>query len=877
MGLFDGRRQEMPEWQNSDPKIRRAAVATLDDPSILSHLAKSDADDEVRHRALEALQAFALADNPEKALAALEAFSDESRLMVVARRAAHEEVARAAFGKLRSPRALAGVARQGRHLELRVEAVALLAEPEELGNVALKAEEKEVALAALERIASMALENGAHEISVAEILGMVAERARNKAAARRARALLRGGEAGEAEGVEAKRPTDRRRQSELCEAMEALASVFRVQGLQERINQIRGDWIDLVPEVDPDLEQRFDASWQAAKEHLARREHEESERKDREAEEAKFRAERVAPRLALIQRVETMGLEEAEGSLVGAREDWNDLRVLDTEEGELLRQRFESACASWEDRLQALKKEKEAARIRTEREAARREKESREKGNLRRLEQLCARGEKLLAADAATLKAVSRGLREIRMALESPGSLPRSKERAVLTARLSAIQAGLAPRLVELRQSEAWKHWANEEVQEELCRRAEALSEAADPTEAGRQLTDLQTRWRQASVVSRERSQDLWQRFKAARDAVRARMEATQAHQAARKESLCQQAEALASSTEWVRTADALKRLQAEWKTVGSAGRALDRAIWGRFRAACDQFFTRRKQDIKKRREDWEKNLQARVALCEQAEALADSTDWEATAPVLKRLQLEWKAIGPVSRKDSEPTWHRFRGACDKFFDRYKRRHEIEREARAAQREKLCADLEAFLSARTSAAPEGLLERLRACEKAWAETTPVPSRTGQAFEARFLAALDGVIAAFAETLKDTEYDSEKNRQKMEELVARVEKLASERSGVDPTGLSPAARLAALWVEAMAANTIGGSVGSEAPWRAAQEEVRRTQDLWQRIGYVPVAVRRDLAKRFHHACDRILQMGEGRSGSPVLGSGTQEGR
>src|SRR5438093_6205563 len=215
MGLFDGRRQEMPEWQNSDPKIRRAAVATLDDPSILSHLAQSDADDEVRHRALEALQAFALADDPETGLAALEAFSAESRLMVVARRAAHEEVARAAFGKLRSPRALAGVARQGRHLELRVEAVALLAEPEELGNVALKAEEKEVALAALERIASMALENGAHEISVAEILGMVAERARNKAAARRARALLRGGEAGEAEGVEAKRPTDRRRQSEL--------------------------------------------------------------------------------------------------------------------------------------------------------------------------------------------------------------------------------------------------------------------------------------------------------------------------------------------------------------------------------------------------------------------------------------------------------------------------------------------------------------------------------------------------------------------------------------------------------------------------------------------------------------------------------------
>jgi chromosome segregation ATPase len=62
-------------------------------------------------------------------------------------------------------------------------------------------------------------------------------------------------------------------------------------------------------------------------------------------------------------------------------------------------------------------------------------------------------------------------------------------------------------------------------------------------------------------------------------------------------------------------------------------------------------------------------NLEKKRALCEQAEALKDSTDWKATSEILSKLQKDWKKIGPVSKKYSEPIWKRFVSACDYFFD----------------------------------------------------------------------------------------------------------------------------------------------------------------------------------------------------------------
>jgi len=187
MGLFDRRRPE-PEWKHEDPKVRRAAVGRLEDPSVLAEIARGDADGRVREEAIGVLHGLALEGGPDVALPALGGLGERRHLVSVARSASHEGVSRAALSRLADAKALGSVARHGRHLAICLEALERIAEPAELGEVAQKSEHEKVALAALERIVSRQPEGPTEAGALNEILKPVAERARTKAAARRARA-----------------------------------------------------------------------------------------------------------------------------------------------------------------------------------------------------------------------------------------------------------------------------------------------------------------------------------------------------------------------------------------------------------------------------------------------------------------------------------------------------------------------------------------------------------------------------------------------------------------------------------------------------------------------------------------------------------------
>lgn len=62
--------------------------------------------------------------------------------------------------------------------------------------------------------------------------------------------------------------------------------------------------------------------------------------------------------------------------------------------------------------------------------------------------------------------------------------------------------------------------------------------------------------------------------------------------------------------------------------------------------------------------------MRKKIELCETAESLRESTDWDATKEKLIQLQKEWKTIGRVPDKYSDKLWNRFRSACNDFFDR---------------------------------------------------------------------------------------------------------------------------------------------------------------------------------------------------------------
>ena len=148
---------------------------------------------------------------------------------------------------------------------------------------------------------------------------------------------------------------------------------------------------------------------------------------------------------------------------------------------------------------------------------------------------------------------------------------------------------------------------------------------------------------------------------------------------------------------------------------------------------------------------------------------------------------------------------------------------------------------------------EGLLERVRSLRSRWNLTTPVVRHGADPLSARFMSALERVMAVYPVAFAGTELDADANRQKMERLCVRVESLAVEQAAQPATGSQA---LAEMLREALAANTIGGRAGEESKWRAMADDVRQAQAAWSRLGPVPGDAGRALTERFHRACNRF---------------------
>jgi hypothetical protein len=662
----------------------------------------------------------------------------------------------------------------------------------------------------------------------------------------------------------------------LCNRVDAL----RGEDAAEEVDKARAEWEGL--EANPresefaGLRARFEATCERARERHRNRQ--ELQRVHARLEEVSVEAERLA--------AENEFQENAWRATVQA---WESLHP----RADALEPAISERYAAATDRVNRRADERRAAAERAVRQ------------QVQRVEQLIERAEKRTTAEDLTLREADRLARDLRSAIDAlPPGIKDERERHALLERLRHAQSALVPRVHDLREMDEWKRFANAAVQEELIARTEALrvkygfdtppaaapgertvpgEQASDEEQAAqpglkpedleklaRDLHEIQERWKTVAEAPRAQAQALWHRYRQAADPIQTRVREFFVHRneerrgnLERKVVLIERAEALADSTDWIQTADELKKLQTEWQQIGPVPRQESKTTWKRFREACDRFFTRRNADLAIRKEAWAANLGRKEAMCKRAEELAASTDWEKGAAEIRRLQAEWKTVGPVRRNKSDAIWQRFRAASDLFFERYKRRDEIDLQSKQADREGLVTELESLAATApepSGAAPglpggsEGLLERVRSLRSRWNLTTPVVRQGADPLSGRFMAALEGVMAAHPAAFAGTELDSDANRQKMERLCARVEALTAETAAAQPASGSQA--LAEMLREALATNTIGGRAGEESKWRGMAEDVRQAQAAWSRLGPVPGEAGRALTERFHRACNRF---------------------
>ena len=184
---------------------------------------------------------------------------------------------------------------------------------------------------------------------------------------------------------------------------------------------------------------------------------------------------------------------------------------------------------------------------------------------------------------------------------------------------------------------------------EDLCRKAESLSESTDWKQTSQAYVELRDKWKEVGGTGKEYEERLWERFKSAQDKFYKRrkvhfekLEREHQQNHKKKQSLCSKAESLSSSTDWRGAHEAFKQLQKEWKSIGYAGREHDDSLWQRFRAACDKFYQRRRAHFDNLNKEREENRKKKARLCERAESLSKSTDWKSTHEELKSLMAEW-------------------------------------------------------------------------------------------------------------------------------------------------------------------------------------------------------------------------------------------
>jgi hypothetical protein len=878
-----------------EPGLALEAVRAISDVRRLSTIAKGEASDTVRADALARI-------------------TDERALGSIARHASQESTAAAALARLQGPEELLDVVL---HADLRDVALAafdrlLAGSPADLAllrSIEVRAHQKHVSRRARTMIQELeaaeaarqtaALERQRRESMLAEAVDHLAELS-DVGVARAEFARLTA--SWEALGVTDATSLDRfaraqasadaaflrrdREAEEAADRQRALAEAIATRmALCERVETLEGE--DVLAQLVP-----IEEEWRSLLPLVGN------------GPEADRLAERFAQAVAACRKRHEMGAQVVEArasleALVSEAEGLasaEDAAAADTRWQSLSREArgfsalLEAAsrpAADLTDRFQAV------ATVFAARDEARQAgAEQARQAVVQQVQRLVDRAKRVAEAETVTLREGDRLMRDISGGLEAAAHAGTSRDLDQATSALRALQEQIAPRVRELREMDEWRRFANAQRQEQLITMAEAIvaslhaeqeaGTASDLAATARALRELHAEWQLVAEAPRPSAQRLWDRFRTATDLIRSRCESYFAQRrqerevsAQKRTAVVEEAEGLAESTEWPKTAARFQELQNEWQALGRVASDHDRTLAQRFRTACNTFFARRREDLIDRKKVWSDNLARKEALCEQAEVLAASTDWDSAAAAMKRLQADWKTIGPVRKNKSEVVWARFRGAADTFFERYHHRHEIGLATKLAEREAIVVELEGLAALAVSDAPADLAEQAQRVRTTWNRSVPVPVPGMKLLADRWQAALGQLLAARPEAFAGTDLDPATVVHKMEKLVLRVEALAAESIQPQEAHKSQAELLAAKLRSAFASNAMGGRTSDESKHRAAADAVRDAQAAWQRLPQVDSPEARGLAMRFRDACRRVS--GETRHGHGSSPRGSQQPR
>ena len=281
----------------------------------------------------------------------------------------------------------------------------------------------------------------------------------------------------------------------------------------------------------------------------------------------------------------------------------------------------------------------------------------------------------------------------------------------------------------------------NLEVRQSIIKRAEELIGEQNVQKALNELQYLHRLWKEEAVpVQEDLREPTWQKFKELTNKIHDRKgELNEKIKQEQKDNLEKKNQIIVrikeiseqattkSHGDWQKAISEINSLRENFITIGRVPKDKNSATWEAFKEVTRQFNHIKNDFYKNLKSEQQLNLEKKLALLEIAKQHTDSTDWNASVQVIKKIQNDWKKIGHVPRKNSDKIWKEFKDTCNQFFDRYKKRHEQANQKLELNFEKKQAFLDDFKNQTISENKDEALKQLEEIQHNWTSLGKVPS------------------------------------------------------------------------------------------------------------------------------------------------------
>jgi len=311
-----------------------------------------------------------------------------------------------------------------------------------------------------------------------------------------------------------------------------------------------------------------------------------------------------------------------------------------------------------------------------------------------------------------------------------------------------------------------FKH--NLEQKQKIVSRVEELVNEADVNKAFRELQDLHKIWKEdIGPVSREHRDEIWNKFSDLtkqmhdkREVLFENQRGTELENLEKKKNIIAEIEVLATEkvnahSKWLVQIQKVEALRTAFFSAGKVPSEVNEDTWTSFKTAVRNFNSFKNSFYKDIKKDQNNNLTKKMALVAKAQELQESTDYETTTPIMKKIQDEWKHIGHVPRKYSDKIWAEFKNACNHYFEKLKEQKSEENGEEIASFDNKKAYLETLREFQLSGDHKTDLDAIKLHIETWKNfgRVPFPRRH---IEGKFNKVLDVLFDKLSLSKKDSE-------------------------------------------------------------------------------------------------------------------------